>query len=590
MVKACPGPFQASVAQSARPRWPLIATALLLAATIYGFSGRLLPWNVSASAPFSFPDAWVDKDTKMCPQAKPLAPQRNSVLWENITALHSSDTFLKRAIAQLSNAVQIPTETFDSMGPVGEDARWESRGPFVDHLEKAFPLVHSTLKLERVNTYGLLYIWEGSVSSLKPLLLMGHYDVVPVAASSVDQWTHPPYSGHYDGENIWGRGSSDDKSGVIGMMTAIEVLLEHNFTPTRTVILSFGFDEELADQRYGARHLASTLLERLGPDSIAMIVDEGSGYSENYGAIFAVPGIAEKGSANVEVEVKTPGGHSSVPPKHTSIGILAAIIVHLELNAPKPELAVDTPLFEMAQCFAAHGPGMPRDVKRSIRRAARRGSAKHLKKAAEYLLQDTMLKALVGTTLAVDIVNGGVKSNALPEQAMVGITASMNIRPHYSQTVVNHLNATLSRDSSLVMDLAEKYNLSVTAYGEPLTPADTPTYGSVLIHAPIHLEPAPISPIDANPFQILAGSIRTARQTGSTKDDVYVAPGMMTGNTDTKYYWPLSKHIFRYGHRNMIGRGMGGIHTVNEHVPAASFVEIITYLTVLILNVDETTL
>ncbi|KAK7036266.1 carboxypeptidase S [Favolaschia claudopus] len=583
MTKACPEPFQASVARSARPRWPLIATALLLAATIYGFSGRLLPWNVSASAPFSFPDAWVDKDTKMCPQAKPLAPQRNSVLWENITALHSSDTFLKRAIAQLSNAVQIPTETFDSMGPVGEDARWESRGPFVDHLQKAFPLVHSTLKLERVNTYGLLYIWQGSNSSLKPLLLMGHYDVVPVAASSVDQWTHPPYSGHYDGENIWGRGSSDDKSGVIGMMTAIEVLLERDFTPTRTVILSFGFDEEAGGPE-GARYLASTLLERLGPDSIAMIVDEGSGYSENYGAIFAVPGIAEKGSANVEVEVKTPGGHSSVPPEHTSIGILAAIIVHLESNAPKPELAVDTPLFEMAQCFAAHGPGMPPDVKRSIRRAAR-GSAKHLKKAEEYLLQDTMLKALVGTTLAVDIINGGVKSNALPEQAM---------------TVVNHriatqssVNATLSRDASLVMDLAEKYNLSVIAYGEPLTPADIPTYGSVLIRAPIHLEPAPVSPIEAKPFQILAGSIRTARQTGmrtTRDDDVYVAPGMMTGNTDTKYYWPLSKHIFRYGHRNMIGRGMGGIHTVNEHVPAVSSVEIITYFTALILNVDETTL
>jgi acetylornithine deacetylase/succinyl-diaminopimelate desuccinylase-like protein len=40
-----------------------------------------------------------------------------------------------------------------------------------------------------------------------------------------------------------------------------------------------------------------------------------------------------------------------------------------------------------------------------------------------------MLKAMVGTTLAVDIINGGVKSNALPEQASVSLSANIQTKP-----------------------------------------------------------------------------------------------------------------------------------------------------------------
>ena len=104
---------------------------------------------------------------------------------------------------------------------------------------------HKILTLTKVNTYGLLYEWKGSDNSLKPLLLAAHQgrfvrlrqscqlhpptestdtprcaDVVPVEPRTVDQWTHPPYSGYYDGESIWGRGSFDDKSGLIGILYA----------------------------------------------------------------------------------------------------------------------------------------------------------------------------------------------------------------------------------------------------------------------------------------------------------------------------------------------------------------------------------
>ncbi|KAF8494449.1 hypothetical protein F5888DRAFT_660309 [Russula emetica] len=84
------------------------------------------------------------------------------------------------------------TESYDNMGPVGEDERWEAFGPFHDYLKQAFPLTHKSLTLTKVITYGLLYEWKGSDDSLKPLLLTGHQDVVPVEPETVDEWEHPP--------------------------------------------------------------------------------------------------------------------------------------------------------------------------------------------------------------------------------------------------------------------------------------------------------------------------------------------------------------------------------------------------------------
>jgi Gly-Xaa carboxypeptidase len=125
-----------------------------------------------------------------------------------------------------------------------------------------------------VNTYALLYEWTGTNSSLKPLLLAAHQDVVPVDPKTVDEWTHPPYSAHFDGKYIWGRGTSDDKSGLVGILTAIETLVEKGFKPERTVVLAFGFDEEISGP-HGAKQLGIKMEEVYGEGAFAFIVDEG---------------------------------------------------------------------------------------------------------------------------------------------------------------------------------------------------------------------------------------------------------------------------------------------------------------------------
>ena len=66
--------------------------------------------------------------------------------------------------------------------------------PFVDlrkSLEKMYPRVHTTLRLDPVNRYSLLYTWKGKNERLAPILLASHCDVVPVDPSSREEWQLP---------------------------------------------------------------------------------------------------------------------------------------------------------------------------------------------------------------------------------------------------------------------------------------------------------------------------------------------------------------------------------------------------------------
>lgn len=79
-------------------------------------------------------------------------------------------------------------------------------------------------------------------------------------------------------------------------MASIEQLLSESYIPERTIILSFGFDEEIGGSR-SAQPLANTLHNKYGTNGVAMIVDEGfTGIDEAYGKTFASLGMAEKGA------------------------------------------------------------------------------------------------------------------------------------------------------------------------------------------------------------------------------------------------------------------------------------------------------
>ncbi|KAF4569828.1 hypothetical protein EYR40_008808 [Pleurotus pulmonarius] len=524
------------------------------------------------------------RDEDLCFQANELIPDKNGDLWTDVGSTISTDAFKTKAIDWLAGAVRVPTESYDKMDPVGVDPRWEAFAPFHAYLHSAFPLVHSTLALTKVNTYGLWYEWAGSDASLKPLLLAAHQDVVPVDPTTVDQWEHPPYSGFFDGERIWGRGSSDDKSGLIGILSTIETLLAKGFKPTRTVVLAFGFDEE-ASGVHGAGYLGKALTEHYGEGSIAMVVDEGAGFMENFGTIFATPGIAEKGYLDVRVDVTSAGGHSSIPPKHTSIGMLAALLVEYESNPYNVHIDPYSPIFGTLSCYAEHAKELPASLRKAIKDAPHSKKAMH--SLEKVILADKMYRSLIGTTQAITLTQGGVKSNALPEQAW----AVVNHRIATESSVA----ATIKHDTQLLKSLSKKFNLTYTSFGAELSEKDVPSSGTLTLSDAwgTALEPAPITPTgqDAAPYALLAGTIKSTFNSHRSLqgDNIAMSPGIMSGNTDTRYYWKLSDHIFRYNHHNQGNSSnvLGGVHTVNESLDVDAFLEMIRFFTTLILNADE---
>ncbi|KAJ3842030.1 carboxypeptidase S [Lentinula raphanica] len=534
---------------------------------------------------------------EICPQTDALYPQnaKNTGTWTQFGDLLETDTFKTLAIDKLSGLIQIPSESYDNMPPPGEDPRWETMGQVHDYLAVAFPLIHSTLSLAKVNTYGLIYEWTGSDTSLKPYLLAAHQDVVPVNLETLDTWTYPPYSGFYDEKTglIWGRGASDDKASLAGIMLTLETLIEKGWTPTRTIVLAFGFDEE-ASGIHGAKTLGIALEEIYGRDGLAFIVDEGGGFKDVYGTIFATPGVAEKGHADIMVEVTSPGGHSSIPPVHTTIGYLASIITELENNPFPVELARNTVPHDTLLCYASHGRDIPRSLKHAIFKSIRSDAA--LRKVDDmFVLKDRWYSSLVGTTQAVDMVSGGVKANALPESAYAVVNHRIN--------TLSSVNETAAHDTKTITTVARAFNLTLKAFGEDVLTASAyapfePKGHIELSQAFNHeLEPAPRTPTwgkDSEPWEFLSGTIKATYEAhrelkGEENQSVVVSPGMSTGNTDTKYYWNLTRHIFRYNHKNGAYGGdiATGVHTVNENIPLDHYIEMIRFFSTLILNADE---
>ncbi|KAA1468962.1 carboxypeptidase S [Dentipellis sp. KUC8613] len=524
----------------------------------------------------------------LCPQADPISPNKHAKLAGSLDIWFQEDAYKLWAYENLGGAVRIPTETYDDIGKPGEDPRWNTRLVLHDYFEQRFPLVHAELTRTKVNTFALVYHWQGTNPALKPVLLTAHQDVVPVDANTIGDWIQPPYSGYFDGKWIWGRGSCDDKSGLVGSLTAVESLLKQGFKPERSVVLAYGIDEERGGID-GATAIRDYLLANYGENAFSILVDEGGGYSDHNGVLFASPSVAEKGKFNTRIEVTTLGGHSSRPLPHTSIGYLSSLIKTLEDHPLPAHLYRNGTYFRTLECSAAHDPGLSSHLRDLIAEALTDDAALADLEAA--LLEEDArgYRAIFGTTQAVDLVGGGVKVNALPENAW----AVVDHRIADWSTV----QALQARYVDVLSSMVAKYNLTLDAFGKTLDVADAAGHVRLSDAYGTALNPAPVSPTgESGPWKLLSGTILSTLDSSLRTElkgkDAVVAPGISLGElffVDTRHYWNLTKHIFRYGHRGA-SDGFNGAHTINEAIKAEGYLEMIRFFTRLILNADETEL
>ncbi|XBW34972.1 hypothetical protein QEN19_000537 [Hanseniaspora menglaensis] len=475
-------------------------------------------------------------------------------------------------ISKLQGAVKIPTEVYDFYAqpdlsvPLKEEPLYGKFAAFHDYLEEQFPLVHSTLKKEIVNGVGLVFTWASKkTKGKKPLLLMAHQDVVPVNTDTIDRWTYPPFDGVYEPETgkIYGRGSSDTKPLIISQLSAVELLIADGYELERPLVLAYGFDEEKGGE-YGAQFIARHLTDRYGKDGIEVILDEGGGVIDlGDGQFIGQPAVAEKGYLDVEITLNTLGGHSSAPnhwpnKEMTGISIISEINYFISENQFPIDIDVTNPAISTLQCYAKYDLSQSSEENVLVNAAAK-GSISGLAKA----LEGTNSKFVFKTTEALDIIKGGIKANAMPEQVINLINHRINTK--------SSVKDTLDHDLSVVLATAEKYDLGVTlewSNGTETTVLRKDTInGGFIVKAINPLEPVRVTPVDGI-WDLIANTtafVYNDEYFGNTNTSEFFFEGTIsTGNTDTKYYSKFesaNNRLYRYGGGLQAG---GNEHTVDE--------------------------
>lgn len=331
---------------------------LLLGAFFFKLSTSIV--NFKHNAPSSLAtktDIGPDYPRKeQCPQVEPLSPKYTTPALDEMDNWLSSKKYSKISANLLSKAITYQTVSYESMSdpdlPLDDPLYDPFKTFYEEFIRVEFPNLTTALNLQTVNKHGLLYTWTGSDPELKPILLMAHQDVVPVEEESLDEWKKEPWGGEVDNGFIWGRGSFDTKHTLVAILEAVEELLVADFEPKRSVLLSFGFDEELGGLK-GGKELARTISEQYN-DGADVLIDEGSVGFTMWESDMVMIGVAEKDRMPLNIEIRTPGGRASQPVEHTAIGVMSQIVVDLEDLEYNTYLSEDHPLLGFLTCALEH--------------------------------------------------------------------------------------------------------------------------------------------------------------------------------------------------------------------------------------------
>jgi carboxypeptidase PM20D1 len=424
----------------------------------------------------------------------------------------------------LAAAVRCKTVPLDDKGTPDPEAFEQLH----QMLKETYPLVHQKLRIEVVNGYSLLYIWQGKRSDLEPVMLMAHQDVV---SADPTEWTHPPFEGKIVDGFIWGRGTLDIKNQLIGIMEAAETLLQQGYRPERTVLFGLGHDEETGGVN-GCKILGQELKKR--GVHLAGIVDEGGGIMAGLAAgvrgPVALVGVSEKGYLTVEFSVIGQPGHSSTPPKQTSIGILARALARLEAHPMPTHLRRLRPLY--------HGIGIAAPLYIQIPFANVWLFGPLLKR---WLVPKPEMNASMRTTTALTIINGGVEDNTIPAEAR----AIVNFRLLPGDTIAEalwHVKKVIKDERVKFKPVEGKYNEAL-----PVSPRNSPAYKSLR---------------------------QVIRQ---IFDNPPVAPFIMLGGTDCQHFVPVCENIYRFTSLVMDESFMGLEHGIDERIPVEGMAKMVKF-------------
>ena len=425
------------------------------------------------------------------------------------------------AAENLATAVRFPTVSHQDRTKMNVDAF----SGLQQFLRATYPHVFDELNIEVINTYSLLITWTGLDTTLDPVLFTAHLDVVPVEPGTEADWTHPAFAGVIENGIVYGRGTLDDKMGVISLLEATDRLLTQGYKPQRTIVFGFGHDEEIGGAQ-GAGAISKRLRDR--DLYFTWMVDEGGFIlSDNPmlpGRPVAMIGVAEKQYLTLKLTTTGEGGHSSRPPAQTTIGQLSQAVVKIE-NTPFPAQLVSpvdmmiermAPYVEFPQSFLFNNLWLTKGV------------------IADSMADDIATSAFVRTTTALTMFNAGIKDNVIPQQA----TAYINFRLLPNDTpeqVVEHVRTVID-DPGVAIEIL-------------------PWEGSS----------SGVADADGAGYHVIK------KATVASYENALALPYLLPATTDTRHYADLADNHYRF-HGMLISTAQTSqIHGTNEQISVGSF-------------------
>lgn len=354
---------------------------------------------------------------------------------------------------------------------------------------------------------------KGSNAALKPMVMIGHMDVV--AADRAD-WTRDPFVPVEENGYIFGRGSEDNKYDVAMMVATLAQLKQEGWQPRRTVILLLSGDEETAmvTTKALAAQYKDVELVLNGDGGGGLLNDEGKPVLYQLQA-------GEKTYADFEIGFTDPGGHSSAPTPGNPIYRLARAIDRIAAYQFAP---MRNELTKASLALSADRMGG--EIGEAMRAYAKNGDAA----AAALLSTRPEFVGQVRTTCVATMAQAGHALNALPQSAKVSVNCRI-----FPGVPIDAVKA------ELVKVIADP-DATVTTLGDPLA--------------------SDASPLRADVMKAVRAAV-LARSPGVT-----VMPGMSAGATDSLYFRALG--VPSYGVSSLFMQAQDGFaHGLNERVPVA---------------------
>lgn len=448
----------------------------------------------------------------------------------------------ERGAQNLAAAIRFRTITVAPGDPrPGQEEPWIQLHQW---LEETYPAAHAAMQKELVpGTLTLLYTWEGSDPTLKPILLMAHQDVVPVNIGTEGDWTGAPFEGEIIGGYIYGRGTIDDKGSLVALMEAAEALAGSGFQPRRTVYFMFGHDEEVSGS--GAETGIALLKARgiepeMALDEGFMIVDPSPLTGKPMGFI----GIAEKGYLTLEIIATGQGGHSSTPPRDSAAVRLARAVVALDDNQMKADFS-KPPVSDLFRSAANDMPFMQKMAFANLW-------------LFEGMIDQQMSgipagNAMIRTTTAPTMLAGSAKENVLAQRA----SAVVNFRIHPNNTeedILEHVRTVTAGIPGIEIKAGQQ---GIRGEGA-----------------------SPVSPTDNLAYAVLA-SVAEATSGGAP-----AAPGLVLGATDARYASAITPNVYRFAPAIMSPDDLTGFHGTNERLAVENMGRLATGYAQIILAMD----